>query len=335
MAKPPDDFDSPWKKALEWYFEDFMAFFFPEAHAAINWGRPVEFMDKEFQQAVEDAEIGRRYADKLGKIWTKLGHEEWVLAHVEVQGEPEVSFDERMYIYHYRIYDKFRRQVASFAVLGDERAGWRPGAFGYELLGSRLSFVFQTCKLRDFRDKWTELEASDNPFATVVMAHLKAQETRHTPQARYNAKFALIRRLYERGYRREDVLKLFNFIDWVMRLPDELDAEFWTELRQYEEATRMEYVTSVERIGIEKGRELGRQEGHQEGRQDGLLLALLRLYNHRFGPAPAAIQSYAQALTAEELARAIDIALIANNAEDFAAQLPGYANALSNTQGIS
>ena len=31
------DFDSPWKEALGVYFEPFMAFFFPEAHADVEW----------------------------------------------------------------------------------------------------------------------------------------------------------------------------------------------------------------------------------------------------------------------------------------------------------
>ena len=92
MTEEQDDYDSPWKKALEWYFEDFMAFFFPGAHAQIDWNKPVEFMDKELQQAVKDTELGRRYADKLGKVWTKIGKEEWVLAHVEVAGRTGSAF---------------------------------------------------------------------------------------------------------------------------------------------------------------------------------------------------------------------------------------------------
>jgi hypothetical protein len=45
-----------------------------------------------------------------------------------------------------------------------------------------------------------ELEASRNPFATIVMAHLKTQETRHDVAERHVWKFRLIRRLYEQGY---------------------------------------------------------------------------------------------------------------------------------------
>ena len=37
------DFDGPWKEVLELYFERFLAFFFPQAHADIDWGRGFAF----------------------------------------------------------------------------------------------------------------------------------------------------------------------------------------------------------------------------------------------------------------------------------------------------
>ena len=63
------------------------------------------------------------------------------------------------------------------------------------------------------------------------MAHLKAQETRQKHLDRFEWKLALTRRLYEKGYAREDVINLFGFIDWVMSLPEELEQEFWREVR--------------------------------------------------------------------------------------------------------
>jgi hypothetical protein len=78
------------------------------------------------------------------------------------------------------------------------------------------------------------------------MAHLKAQATRQDRQERKEWKLAITRRLYEKGYGREDVLNLFGFIDWVMSLPEELEQEFWQEVIQLEEEQRMPYITSVE-----------------------------------------------------------------------------------------
>lgn len=111
------------------------------------------------------------------------------------------------------------------------------------------------------------------------MAHLKAQETRSDGLRRFEWKLALTRRLYEQGYEREDVLNLFQFIDWVMSLSSELEQEFWQEVIQYEEERRMPYITSVERIGIQKGIEQGRFKGMREGLLEGIELGL----NLKFG----------------------------------------------------
>ena len=54
----PDDFDSPWKEALEQALPDFLALFFPEAHSGIDWSRGYRFRDKELQQVVRDAAAG-------------------------------------------------------------------------------------------------------------------------------------------------------------------------------------------------------------------------------------------------------------------------------------
>ena len=99
------DYDSPWKEALDAYFEPFVALLFPQVHRQIDWSRGYESLDKEFQQVVRDAEIGRRYVDKLVKVWTADGVECWVLIHVEVQTARDAEFPRRMYVYNYRVFD--------------------------------------------------------------------------------------------------------------------------------------------------------------------------------------------------------------------------------------
>lgn len=238
---------------MECYFEAFMAFFFPQAHVDIDWSKGYEFCDKELQQVVRDAELGRRFVDKLVKLWRKNGDEAWLMVHIEIQSQEEGQFAQRMFVYNYRLYDRYKRVVVSLAVLGDERSTWRPNQFGYELWGCQVGFQFPIVKLLDYRQQWQTLENSDNPFATVVMAHLKAQETRYDENDRKSWKLSLTRRLYEKGYQRADILNLFQVIDWMMQLPQALEQEFWQAIEQYEAERRMPYITSVERIGISQG----------------------------------------------------------------------------------
>jgi len=250
---PQTEYDSPWKQILQLYFEDFMLFFFPQAHEQIDWTKQPEFLDKELEQVVRDAELGKHLADKLVKIYLKDGSETWVLIHVEIQSQEESNFGRRMYTYNYRIYDRYKRPVVSLAVLGDERADWRPNQFGYELFGCSVNFQFPVIKLIDYQQRQSELEASRNPFATVVMAHLAALETRNDRLQRKQSKLALVRRLYNQGFERQDILNLLAFIDWMLTLPLDLEREFQQEVEQLESEQRMQYVTSFERSGIRQG----------------------------------------------------------------------------------
>ena len=139
------------------------------------------------------------------------------------------------------------------AILGDDRPTWKPDEYSDELWGCEVKFKFPVVKLLDYSQRWAELSDNSNPFATVVMAHLKAKETRLDEEGRKRWKLNLTKRLYEKGYQREEIINLFRFIDWVMRLPEELERSFWQEVTQYEEEKKMPYVTTGERIGLQKG----------------------------------------------------------------------------------
>lgn len=258
------EYDSPWKETLERYFPAFMEFFFPQIYADIDWERGYTFLDKELEKIVRDAELGKRFVDKLVQVWRGNGEEGYLLAHIEVQGYHDPDFAKRMYVYNYRIFDRHERKVASLAVLADNGKDWRPTEYSYELWGSRAGLRFPVVKLLDYQERWQGLETSRNPFAAVVMAHLKAMETAKDQQSRFQWKLKLVRQLYGQGHEQQDILELFRFIDWVMILPEKLEEQFWQELNRFEERQQMQYITSVERIGIKKGMQLGRQEGRME-----------------------------------------------------------------------
>jgi hypothetical protein len=65
-----------------------------------------------------------------------------------------------------------------------------------------------------------ELEASNNPFAMVVQAHLAAQATKDSKsqERRRKRKLLLMRIMYERDYPRQQIINLFRFIDWGVRV---------------------------------------------------------------------------------------------------------------------
>lgn len=298
------DFDSPWKEAVEVFFPAFMRFFFPAIDAAIDWSKGYQFLDKELEKVVRDAASGRRYVDKLVQVFLQEGSATWLLIHIEIQGYRDAAFPERMYVYHYRLFDRYRIEIVSLAVLSDPDPHYRPDEYRTGRWGCELRFRFPAVKVLDWGLDWAALEAQDNPFAVVVMAHLKAQAVKEG-EARKQWKLRLVRLLYGRGYSRQDVLELFRFIDWLLVLPADLDTLFWAELSEFEENQGMPYVTSVERIGIEKGRQQGRQQGWQEGSLQEAREMVLEAVAARFGVAPEEIVQAVNAITARETLRSL------------------------------
>lgn len=324
---PHTDYDSPWKDILEQYFQQFIAFFLPQAYAEIDWSRGYAFLDKELQQIAFDAETGSRRVDKLVRVYLRDGKEAWLLIHIEVQGKKEDGFPERMYIYNYRLFDHHHRQVISLAVLTDENQKWRPSHYGYERWGCRVSLDFPTIKLLDYRKRQDELIESDNPFAIVVLAHLQTQATRRSHSKRYDAKLTLAKLLYRKGFGRQDILNLFRFIDWIMTLPTQLEEKLQVELTEFEEREKMQYVTSIERMAIQKGLAQGREEGREEGLQAGTRQSIVNALQVRFDAVPKELLSDLEEM--EDLAVLTELlrrAIVVDSLAAFEELLADYMN---------
>ena len=294
---PTDDYDSPWKDAVERYFPEFMRFYFPDAAAKIDWSKEYVFLDQELRAVVQDAELGKRFVDKLVRVTLKDGGENWVFIHVEVQGKKQVEFPERMFVYNYRLYDRYRRPIASLAVLADRYKRWRPKRFEYQALGSKTSISFPIAKLADYSGRVDELLKSDNPFALVTVAHCATQKTNKDYQKRYETKRLLMRLLYERDWDKQRIIDLFSVIDWMMWLPEELEDQLWQEIETIEESKKVQYVTSVERIGIKKGITQGIQQGIQQGESK----LLRRQLERRFGSLPTNLAEKLSQASEQEL----------------------------------
>ncbi len=301
------DFDSPWKEAIGAYFQPFMALFFLAVHDRIDWARPHEFLDAELQQITGDADLGRRYADRLVKVYSVEGAEVWLLIHIEVQGRADEQFPARMFQYYYRIYDRYGDvEILSLAVvtnqtLDPERA---PDAYQRERDGYGLRFRFRVQALRDWSEATLVDLAATNPFAVVALAQLAAHR-RSKEVKRKIRKREIIALLYRYGYGREDVLQLLRFIDWLIRLPKGLELELRNELIALEEETKMAYVMSIERLALEKGREEGMEKGvekgMEKGREETLCELLVELLVTRFGPLPETVREQLAVADAAQL----------------------------------
>ncbi|MBF0160408.1 MAG: hypothetical protein HQL58_12895, partial [Magnetococcales bacterium] len=90
----------------------------------------------------------------------------------------------------------------------------------------------------------------------------------------HQIKVQLIRQFYQHGFDRQQIIDLFHFVDWVMRLPQEMERQLWQEIGQLEEEKKMPYISSVQRIG------------ERQGEQS----VLLRLLHRRFATLPSWVE---------------------------------------------
>lgn len=221
----------------------------------------------------------------------------FLLFHVEVQGQKETTFPERMYVYNYRLFDRYKKPVVSVAILADDNLHWRPSSYERSSYYNKLRFDFAAIKLLDYAKDQALLQEINNPFAIVILAHIKALQTQAQDEQRLQSKLAITRALYESGFNKTYILALFRFIDWVMELPAPLALEYTTELELLEEEKKMQYVTSVERIYAERAMQQGREEGKEEGER----ILLRRQLLHRFGELPAHYEKLLDQASAEQL----------------------------------
>ncbi|MDI6793292.1 MAG: cytosolic protein [bacterium] len=197
---------------------------------------------------------------------------------IEVQGYPDSEFSLRMFRYFYRIFNRHGRKIVSMAILTGSKkvTEEEEGRYRLEAYGSGVDFRYLSFKLMDYdRDK---LEEDPNPIALVALASQEKERAKQRGE-KFNAKLYLIKKLYAKGYKRDEIEGLLEFIDWVLQLSDEEEELIGEEIKELEEVKKMPYVTSFERIGIKKGLQQGLLE---EGRE-----MILEALNERFREVPS------------------------------------------------
>ncbi len=294
-SKTPE-YDSAWKDIMEEHFESFLEFFFEDIHRDIDFEKGYEFLNQELRKIAPGNKLGKRVADVLVKVYLKDGSEKYICIyiHIEVQGNRVPDFMLRIYMYNYRIFDKYKDkgiEVVSLAVLTDEDESYRPDEYLVKRWGFEQRMKIPIVKVIDYRIKQElidKLERSKNPMAMVVRAQLRSFEAKRADNERkYNIKSDLIRQCFERGYGRKQIESLLKFIDWIISLPKGLEDRLSGEIIKIEEVHKMPYITSWERNaeergmkrGIEKGERIGIERGERTGMKKGKLETAKRMLN--------------------------------------------------------
>jgi predicted transposase YdaD len=283
------DQDGAWKEILNEMFEEMLQLFFPKYHKKIDWSVPPQFLDNELQTLNATSDETLRLADKLAKVRFKGGEDKYLLIHVEVQGYADKKFARRMFIYYYRLFDKYEEQITSLAILTRPGSGQVENTFRARFMDGWLIYRFPIVKVWELRERAEHLRQSKNPFAHLMLAQLSDIYDK-TPQARYSSKLRILRDAVDMGFERKIMVKLMRLTDWLLRLPKSLELQLSQVLTQ-ERGGKVNYITSWEEIamergleqGLERGLEQGLERGLEQGRWEATLEVTRLLLNERFG----------------------------------------------------
>ncbi|BBH40682.1 hypothetical protein myaer102_32620 [Microcystis viridis NIES-102] len=158
------------------------------------------------------------------------------------------------------------------------------------------------------------MEASSNPFAIIVMAHLKTKATTGKLPQREQWKWKLIRGLYEKEFEREQIIKLFEIIDNMMTLSPELQSSLESKIKQFEEEKTMPLMSNMELRGIERGKEIGKEIGALENARDFVKTVL----ESRLGEVPLDVEQYLNKVSVlSTLQEIVKLAATANSLAEF------------------
>lgn len=243
---------------LEEVFADLLRFIYPDADQVYDMERGFQFLDKELAELnpEPDEEIDSRFADKLVKVYHRDGLEEWVLLHVEVQGDTNDrdAFAERMYTYFYRIRDKHPgRPVSALAIFTGQDGNQMPARYSYEYRGTRLTYEYPTLSVRAFSDG--ELENSANPFAQVIVAaRIRLKEGKIPEDDLLDLKLLAARRLFAKGFEPAKVRSIFNFLrNYVLFEEPETNRKFDNDIKETDKTGVMDTLEFVKMEGKEEG----------------------------------------------------------------------------------
>lgn len=261
--------DTLWKGILENLFDDFLRFLFKDADNLFDMRKGFQFLDKELEQISSSADDMQspKFVDKLVKVFTKTGAEEWFLVHIEIQGYDDTDFGKRMFTYFYRILDKYGKPVTAIAVFTDTNKKFKPQVYEYDYLGTKITFQFNTYKIIEQEEK--VIEKSKTPFAIVILTVLLALKSGKLGDAElFKLKFSLAKKLLDRKFSKPKIRGLMNFLKFYVHFEDPKYNYNFDEA--IEVISKNKTTMGIEEMILERARKEGLQKGLEEGLEKGL-----------------------------------------------------------------
>lgn len=277
--------DELWKGILENTFEDFLRFINPDVDTVLDLQRGIVFLDKELDLAFGNNKPSPKIVDKLARVYTIDGKEEYILVHVEVQDQYREDFSRRMFEYYYRIFDQYHKPITAYAIFLEDNVIERPDYFEQNCLGTSLHYKYNTYKIAN--QSYDELIEDNNPFALAVLTaksalmlgNIKDEDERDRRLFGYKRK--LLRLLVSRKMPRKKIEALLYFLRfYIVFENNDFNTKFDNEVKSLTNSNNISmgieeqlleiWKRDATELGLQEGLEKGLQQGLEKGLQEGL-----------------------------------------------------------------
>ena len=263
------DFDSLFKTVMHRYFWDGLQIFSPALYEDADISKEPEFLEQELEKIAFDQKKGPNRTDLLVRVPMKDGADQWLLAHLELQGRGGGDLPTRMNRYRSMIYLKYDAEPVAFAVLTSPRPKREPRSYVSERYETRVVYEYKNIDVRDLDDD--KLLSGDNRIALILYAAKRAQESRSDEGRKFRYLRDISNIWAKRGWSNEDKRIIMLAIEYLISLKD---SDYSVQIAEHFETLEKEgktvYTTIAERVYTAKGIEIGREEGIKKGIEKGI-----------------------------------------------------------------
>jgi len=258
MTKNQIDHDRLFKELLETFFAEFMRLFFPAAGMYVDFTH-IRFLQ---QEIFTDVTAGEKHEVDI-LVETRLKEEPGlILVHVEPQAYAQKDFNQRMFNYFSRLYEKHRRRILPIAVFSYDQIRDEPDTFalGFPFLDV-LRFRFYKLELKKL--SWRDYIAGDNPVAAALLSKMGFKQ-----EEKVRVKVEFMRMLARMKPDPARMELLGGFFETHLKLNRQEEEQFYQELDSIDRK-EADAIMQITTSWHEKGREEGRIEGEARGEARG------------------------------------------------------------------
>lgn len=263
--------DILWGGVLEDFFMEFLQFFFTGADEIFDFSKGFIFLDRTLTEMFPVKDVKHpRFVDKLVRVFAKNGKPRWFLIHIEVQGYRQTFFSKRVFIYYYKILEKYGVPVTCIVIYLGKRNKPNASFYSSGFLGTKIRFDFNAYYVGEQNEE--DLKRNQNPFAIVVLTALAALKHKNDAQALFDSKITLAKNLLKAGFNKEKTRKLLNFIKLYIHFEEnDFNIKFDKEIETL--TNKKTGTMGILEIARELLKEQIKKEGKEEGKKEGQLMA--------------------------------------------------------------